>query len=62
MTQTRYRIRPGASFRLPDGTLATEGDVIALDSDVAANHAGKVEPITEPAFDAPLPVIDTGPA
>ena len=58
MTTTRYRVRPGAAFRLPDGTLATGGDVIALDSDVAANHAGKVEPITEPAFDAPLPVID----
>ena len=56
----KYTVRLGASFRLPDGSLATAGDVIELPSDVAAAHPGSVEPITEPLFEAPLPVIDTG--
>ena len=58
----KYILRPGASFRLPDGSLASAGDVIELPSDVAAAHPGSVEPYTDPPFDAPLPVIDAGPA
>ena len=47
----RYRIKPGASFKLPDGTLKTAGDEIDLPSDVAASHAGsldKVGPVPTP--------------
>lgn len=46
----KYRIRPGASFRAPDGTLYAAGDVIELDSDVALTHHRHLEPV--PAADA----------
>jgi hypothetical protein len=58
----KYIVRPGAAFRLPDGSLASAGDVVELPSDVVAAHPGSVERYGWPLFDPPLPVIDTGPA
>lgn len=42
-----YRIRPGHSFRLPDGSVQTGGAVIELGTDVAAVHPSAVELIDE---------------
>ena len=47
-----YRIRPGHSFRLQDGSVQTEG-VIDLGTDVAATHPASVELIVTPEPDAP---------
>lgn len=46
-----YRIIGGHSFIDTDGSLKTGGDLIQLDTDLAALHAGKVEPepVVEPA-------------
>ena len=43
-----YRIRSGCRFRIADGQVRGEGDVIELDDAVAAMHADKAEPV-EPA-------------
>jgi hypothetical protein len=40
-----YTIRSGCSFRRDDGSLATGGESIELEDDVAAAHAEKVEPV-----------------
>jgi len=40
-----YTIRSGCSFRLADGSLATGGDTIELEDDVAQAHAEKLEPV-----------------
>jgi hypothetical protein len=54
-----YTIRSGCSFRRDDGSLATGGDTIELEDDVASAHAEKLEPVTveaeaptEPAAEA----------
>lgn len=47
----QYRIKPGGSFKLPDGTVKTTGDKVELDSDVAATHAAVLDLL--PADDAP---------
>ena len=53
----QYRILPGGSFKLPDGTLKTAPEVIELPTDVAAMHAGVVELVTDAAPQAhALPV------
>ena len=44
----KYIIRPGASFRLPDGTLKTAGDEIELDSDVVLANPNTVDPAPVP--------------
>jgi hypothetical protein len=52
----KYIIRSGCSFRLDDGSLATGGEVIELEDDVATAHADKVEPVpVEPALDGTAP-------
>jgi hypothetical protein len=43
----KYIVRPGASFRLPDGSVKTAGDEIELDSDVAAANPNSVDPVPE---------------
>ena len=43
----KYRILPGGSFRLPDGSLLAAGADIDLATDVAAMHPGKVELLPE---------------
>ncbi len=45
MTVKTYRIVPGNSFRLPDGTVQDRG-LIELDQELAQLHAGKVEEVT----------------
>jgi hypothetical protein len=45
----KYIVRPGASFRMPDGSVKTGGDEIELDSDVVANHPNTVDPVPEVA-------------
>jgi hypothetical protein len=57
---TAHRIRSGCRFRLPDGTLRTEGDVIELDDDVAQAHADKLEAVPEEPVQAPA--LDDGEA
>lgn len=44
-----YTITSG-SFRLDDGTLKQAGETVELHDDVAALHAGKLQPV-EPAAD-----------
>ena len=55
-----YTIRPGESFRQPDGAVLTGGDTIELDDDMAALHAGKVDlagvPAEVPAEPIPQPL------
>jgi hypothetical protein len=41
----QYRILPGGSFKLPDGTVKTAGEDIELDTDVAAMHSTVVAPL-----------------
>lgn len=43
----QYRIRPGHSFRLEDGSVAGPGDVIDLAEDVAAQNPGAVELVVQ---------------
>jgi hypothetical protein len=45
----KYIIRPGASFRMPDGSLKSAGDEIELDSDVVLAHPNSVDPVPEVA-------------
>lgn len=52
-----YTIRPGHSFRMPDGSLKTGGDQIELATDVAVTHAGSVDRCEPPDEQAPLPVL-----
>ena len=59
----KYTVRPGATFRMPDGSLAEAGAVIELPSDVAATHSNFVsevadEPAAEPAAEAGFPAIN----
>ncbi len=49
----KYIIRPGASFRLPDGSIKSAGEEIDLDSDVVLANPNSVDPV--PASD-PAPV------
>jgi hypothetical protein len=55
----RYRIKPGGSFRMPDGQVKTVDDEIDLDTDVAAMHASVLEQLPDQAAagagDAPNP-------
>jgi len=56
-----YRILPGGSFRMPDGSVKTADDEIYLDADVADLHPGKVEKLpveSAPATDAPAAAAD----
>jgi hypothetical protein len=46
-----YRIRSGCSFVRDDGSIATGGEEIELEDDVAAVHAKKIEPVQVPAQD-----------
>jgi hypothetical protein len=49
-----YTIRSGCSFRRDNGSLATGGDTIELEDDVATAHAEKIEPVAdEPQAEAP---------
>jgi len=41
----KYIVRPGASFRMPDGSLKSAGDEIELDSDVVLAHPNSVDPV-----------------
>lgn len=43
MGTKHYRILPGASFRMPDGTVQDSG-TIELDEETLQLHAGKVDP------------------
>ncbi len=43
----KYIIRPGASFRLPDGTVKGAGEEIELDSDVVLAHPNSVDPVPD---------------
>lgn len=54
----RFRILPGGSFKLPDGTLKTTGDEIDLDSDVADSHSRVLEALKDEA-PAPAPAAIT---
>ena len=38
-----YKIRPGHSFRVDDGSVKQAGDVIELGSDVAQMHIEKIQ-------------------
>lgn len=55
-----YRIRPGASFRMNDGSVQTAGAVIELGTDVATTHAGSVELIETPPAAQIEPVLAAG--
>jgi hypothetical protein len=55
MSTKHYRILPGASFRMPDGSVQDSG-TIELDEETLKLHTGKVdpapvEPAQEPAVD-----------
>jgi hypothetical protein len=43
MSTKKYRILPGASFRMPDGRVQDSG-TIELDDETLQLHAGKVDP------------------
>lgn len=58
--KTKYLIRGGASFRMPDGSVKTSGEEIELDSDVALTHAGLLEAAPAPPPE-PEPTSDTTP-
>ena len=55
----KYIIRPGSSFRLPDGTVKGAGEEIELDSDVVLSNPNSVDLVpaaaTETGADQPLP-------
>lgn len=53
---SRYVIRPGHSFELAGGQVATGGEQIELADDVAALHADKVDPVQPSA-----PAVDPAP-
>jgi hypothetical protein len=55
----RYRIKPGHSYRLDDGSVATAGEVIELAADVAAQHPASVDLVPD---EIDLPVIEQSPA
>jgi hypothetical protein len=44
-----YIIRSGCSFRCDNGSLATGGDTIELEDDVASAHAEKLAPVADQA-------------
>lgn len=52
----KYIVRPGASFRMPDGSLKGPGDEVELGSDVVANFPGSVDPVPEVALATAAPV------
>jgi hypothetical protein len=43
----KYIVRPGASFRMPDGSIKSAGDEIELDSDVVLANPNTVDPVPE---------------
>ena len=52
----KYIVRPGASFRMPDGSLKSAGDEVELDSDVVANNPNSVDPVEpDAAISAAIP-------
>jgi hypothetical protein len=54
MSTKKYRILPGASFRMPDGSVKDSG-TIELDEETLQLHAGKVDPTPEePAEEAAI--------
>lgn len=55
----QYRIRPGASFRMGDGSVKGPGDVIELADEVAAQHANAVDEVTDEAAAEPAARADT---
>lgn len=52
----RYRINPGRSFRMEDGSIKSAGEVIELGEDVAAANPGAAEPVPD---EAPADLADT---
>lgn len=48
-----YLIKPGYSFRLPDGTVAGPGETIELADDVVAANARAVDRVPEAEPEAP---------
>lgn len=54
-----YRIRPGHSFRLPNGDLQDSG-LIELDEGLAQLHAGKIDPDPVDPESAPDPASPGG--
>lgn len=50
-----YIVRTGASFRRNDGSLATGGDRIELEDDVAELWRHSVDPVTEGEAAPPAP-------
>lgn len=45
VTTKEYRIRPGERFVQSDGSVKLGGEIIELEADVAAHHAGRIDEV-----------------
>lgn len=45
VTAKKYRIRPGERFVMDKGEVKLGGEVIELEADVAAHHAGRIDEV-----------------
>jgi hypothetical protein len=52
----KYLIRAGCAFTLGGGLVATGGEEIELEDDVAATHADKLEPLPDAESTTAAPV------
>lgn len=54
--ESKYRVRPGVTFVMPDGSRVEAGDIIELAADLALMHMERLEVVQKQADVFPDPL------